>query len=53
LCRVFSHTAAVSSSGNQDFVRKCLVHDPRDRPTAQQLLEHIWVRGMAEEDEST
>ena len=34
------------SSAGQDFVRQCLVYEPRDRPTAHQLVNHIFIRGL-------
>eukprot|EP00698_Gefionella_okellyi_P015980 TRINITY_DN4544_c0_g2_i1.p1 TRINITY_DN4544_c0_g2~~TRINITY_DN4544_c0_g2_i1.p1 ORF type:complete len:363 (-),score=74.28 TRINITY_DN4544_c0_g2_i1:1080-2168(-) len=37
---------AVLSPLGQDFVRKCLIHNPRERPTATQLLAHEWVAGF-------
>jgi serine/threonine protein kinase len=31
-----------------DFLRKCLQTNPKDRPTTKQLLEHAWIAGVAE-----
>lgn len=29
-----------------DFIRKCLHLDPAERPSAEELLDHEWIRGM-------
>lgn len=31
-----------------DFLRKCLQTNPKDRPTTKQLLEHPWIAGAPE-----
>jgi len=33
----------------QDFIRKCLVKDEKERWTAEQLLEHDWIKNPMEE----
>ncbi|KAK2404568.1 mitogen-activated protein kinase kinase kinase YODA [Trifolium repens] len=35
------------SDAGKDFVRKCLQRNPRDRPSASELLEHPFVKGAA------
>lgn len=37
--------AGVSETA-RDFVRKCLTVDPRQRPTAEQMLNHKWVADL-------
>jgi len=32
------------SDGFKDFIATCLVKDPKKRPTAQELLEHPWIK---------
>lgn len=35
------------SDEGKDFVRKCLQREPRNRPTAAELLEHPFVKDAA------
>lgn len=37
---------AIFSSDFQDFVRQCLIEDPTRRPTARQLREHAFLKGV-------
>lgn len=41
------------SPGLDDFLRKCLQTNPKDRPTTKQLLEHPWITGASSFTEPT
>lgn len=34
-----------------DFIRQCLIIDPKKRPTVDELLEHPWIEKFREEIE--
>ena len=39
------------SEDMQDFIKQCLMHDAKDRPTAQQALNHKWFVKNREKEE--
>lgn len=38
------------SPGLADFLKQCFRKDPKNRPTAEELFEHAWVKSRIELD---